>query len=134
MKTVMAFGTFDVFHPGHRSYLTQAKKLGDFLVAVVARDATVVDVKKIKAQDDEMQRLGNVKNSGLVDEAVLGDPKNRYAAIQKFRPEVIALGYDQRADEVELEKKLQEFGLQTEVVRMEAYQPEKYKSSKLKLS
>jgi len=26
-RTVMAFGTFDVFHPGHEYYLQQAAKL-----------------------------------------------------------------------------------------------------------
>lgn len=44
-KIVMAFGTFDVFHPGHEYYLTQAKKYGDILIVVVARDKTVEKVK-----------------------------------------------------------------------------------------
>lgn len=45
MKKVMTFGTFDVFHPGHLYYLREAKKLGNYLVTVVARDETVLNIK-----------------------------------------------------------------------------------------
>ncbi|HLC71304.1 MAG TPA: adenylyltransferase/cytidyltransferase family protein, partial [Candidatus Nanoarchaeia archaeon] len=38
MKTVMCFGTFDILHPGHLHYLQQAKKYGDYLMVVIARD------------------------------------------------------------------------------------------------
>ena len=55
MVTVMAFGTFDVLHPGHHFYLEQARKLGDNLVVVVARDA---NVKKLKG----VEHLKNVSS------------------------------------------------------------------------
>ena len=132
MKTVMAFGTFDIFHPGHKFYLSEARKRGDFLVVVVARDANVKRFKKQEARNKEKERLETLRASGLANEALLGDLKNRYAAIEKFRPDVIALGYDQKVDEAELRKKLQEFGLQSEIVRLEAFEPERWKSSKLK--
>ena len=41
----MLFGTFDGLHEGHFDLFRQAKKYGDYLVVVVARD---VNVKKIK--------------------------------------------------------------------------------------
>jgi FAD synthetase len=44
-KTVMTFGTFDRLHPGHEYYLSEARKYGDCLITVVARDKTVVDIK-----------------------------------------------------------------------------------------
>jgi len=40
MVRVMATGVFDLLHPGHIHYLTEAKKLGDELVVVVARTST----------------------------------------------------------------------------------------------
>lgn len=40
---VMVFGTFAVLHPGRLYFFNQAKKHGDKLIAVVARD---VNVKK----------------------------------------------------------------------------------------
>jgi cytidyltransferase-like protein len=44
-KVVMTFGTFDVFHPGHRFYLTEARKLGNRLIVIVALDSTVEKIK-----------------------------------------------------------------------------------------
>ncbi|MEI6711388.1 MAG: adenylyltransferase/cytidyltransferase family protein [bacterium] len=41
----MTFGTFDRFHPGHEYYLREAKKLGDTLITIVARDNTVERIK-----------------------------------------------------------------------------------------
>lgn len=35
---VMVFGVFDGLHPGHRAFLRQARKKGDKLIVVVARD------------------------------------------------------------------------------------------------
>jgi len=149
MKTVMAFGTFDIFHPGHEFYLSEARKRGDFLVVVVARDENVLKIKGKLPRNSEEKRvevlreqrfdLKGEKNAseveprgGLADEVVLGDLVDRYAVIEKFRPDVIALGYDQKVDSVELEKKLKEFKLQAEIVRLQSFRPEVFKSSKLK--
>ena len=45
MKRVVATGTFDGIHKGHEFFLSEAKKLGDWLGVVIARDATVKQVK-----------------------------------------------------------------------------------------
>ncbi len=131
MKKVMTFGTFDIFHPGHASYLAQAKKLGECLIVVVARDENVARYKKQDTRNKEKARLRVVTSSGLADSVVLGSLRNQYAVIEKFRPDVIALGYDQKVDMRELKSKLQEFSLETKIVRLKAYKPEVYKSSKL---
>ena len=57
MKKVIAFGTFDIFHLGHVSYLKQARKLGDYLVVIIARDKTVFQIKKQKTRNKEQERL-----------------------------------------------------------------------------
>jgi cytidyltransferase-like protein len=44
-KKVMAFGTFDIFHPGHVYYLTEAERLGDSFIIVIARDERVAKLK-----------------------------------------------------------------------------------------
>lgn len=128
----MAFGTFDLFHKGHESYLKQARKLGDFLIVVVARDINVKKTKGALPSDGERKRVKNIRKSRLADLAVLGNKDDRYQMIRKYRPEVIALGYDQKVDRKELEKKISEFGLiGVKIARLKAYKPHLYKSSKM---
>ncbi len=42
---VMCFGTFDIFHPGHVFYLSEAQKLADTMTIVIARDHRVFSGK-----------------------------------------------------------------------------------------
>ena len=128
----MAFGTFDIFHPGHKNYLKQARKLGEYLIVVVARDKTVKKVKGHWPINNEEKRLKIIKKSKLADESILGELDNKYAVIKKYAPNTVALGYDQKTDIEKLKNKLTEFSLKTKIVRLKAYYPEIYKSSKLK--
>lgn len=131
MKKVIAFGTFDIFHAGHKNYLAQAKALGDFLVVVVARDETVLRVKSEWTRNSEEERWEVLEKSGLADEVVLGSLEDKYAVIEKCRPSVIALGYDQEVNLAELTEQLKNRKLKAEIVRLKSFAPEKYKSSKL---
>jgi FAD synthetase len=126
MKTVLAFGTYDKLHPGHRWFLSEAKKLGDRLVVVVARDANVERIKGKLPRDNEQIRLANVQAIPEVDEAKLGyeDYKKRLQVITDAQPQVICLGYDQAPGFQSPNPKIQ-------VVRLGAFHPEVYKSSKL---
>jgi glycerol-3-phosphate cytidylyltransferase-like family protein len=63
----------------------------------------------------------------------LGNIRNKYAAIKKYKPEIIALGYDQKVNLLELKNKLKEFKIKSEIVRLKSHKPEIYKSSKLRL-
>jgi len=130
MKKVMVFGTFDIFHPGHRDFLKQARKHGDYLVVVVARDKTVEAVKKQETRNNEQIRKKVIQESALADEVVLGNLEDKYAVIEKYKPDVICLGYDQEFFVDELAQKMKEFDLKkTVLVRLEPFRPEKYKSS-----
>ncbi|HHE36779.1 MAG TPA: FAD synthase [Candidatus Woesearchaeota archaeon] len=130
MRKVLVFGTFDILHPGHEYFLKQAKKHGDELIVVIARDLTVKQVKKEFPVNNEQERLGAVKKLDYVNNAILGSlSKDKYRIIEEVRPDVICLGYDQEAFVSGLEAKLQEKGLKPEIIRLDAYKPEKYKSS-----
>lgn len=129
----MVFGTFDIFHPGHRSFLKQAKKYGDYLIIIVARDETVVRVKEQGTINNERKRLSIVRKSELADKVVLGGLGDKYEVIKKYKPDIICLGYDQKYFIDKLKYKLEELGLSdTKIIRMKAHKPEIYKSSKLK--
>lgn len=132
-RKVMAFGTFDIFHAGHKSYLEQAKALGEYLIVVVARDETVMQIRSQQSRNSEQERRRSIEDSGLADEVILGSLKDKYAALEKYRPSVIALGYDQKVNLEELTEQLKKRKLKAEIMRLESFEPEKYKSSKLRM-
>ncbi len=133
MKKVMVFGTFDIFHEGHKDFFRQAREYRNYLIVVIARDENVLKVKNRFPRNNEVKRLDIIKESGLANEIVLGDLIDKYKAIQKHRPDVICLGYDQKVSMDELKEKLIEFGLdKTEIIRLKPFHSEIYKSSKLK--
>ncbi|NOY10988.1 MAG: FAD synthase [Archaeoglobi archaeon] len=118
MKKVVATGTFDIIHPGHIRYLEEAKKLGDYLIVIVARERNVRH--KPKPVIPEEQRLRVVRALKPVDEAILGDDEDMFRPIERIRPDVIALGHDQHFDEEWLRSELRRRGIEAEVVRIEA--------------
>lgn len=129
MKIVMVFGTFDIIHIGHIFFLTQAKKRGDHLVVLIARDATVERVKGKRPFHTEQQRKKIMEHISLIDRVILGSRNDMYAQIRKVRPDVICLGYDQEVFVSDLKQKLEAFSLKTKIVRLKPYQEKKYKTS-----
>lgn len=132
MKKVLVFGSFDLVHEGHKYFLNEAKKLGDNLVVVVARDDTIRDFKKVDPMYPEDERIRHVRELNIADEVRLGYKGNKWKVIEEIKPQIIALGYDQDSYTEGLEKGLKEKGMNVEIVRLGSYNPEKYKSSLLK--
>lgn len=97
MSRVLITGTFDIIHPGHLNLIKQARALGDFLIAVIARDKNVLKIKGQLPHFGENQRWHNLLNTGLVGKVVLGDLHDPYKIISVARPDIVALGYDQQA-------------------------------------
>jgi len=132
-KIVMVFGTFDVFHAGHEHFLQQARQLGDYLIAVVARDATVKNVKGEYPQNPEKKRANAVRETEIADKVVLGYNDDKYRVIKKFKPNIIALGYDQFVFTYKLNKMIIDENMDTEIKRLDPYKPGIYKSTLLKI-
>lgn len=95
-KRVVAFGTFDLLHPGHIAFLTAARKLGDELVVVVTRDDRVFEEKGMRSLFSEKERLQIIAALGVVNWATLGDPVGTWRILKQLQPAVIALGHDQK--------------------------------------
>ena len=128
-ESIMLFGTFDILHAGHVDLFRQAKKIGNYVIVVVARDKNVKSIKKRNALHTEKERAHMLEHIRLVDEVYLGNLNDPYAAIKKYKPDYILLGYDQKKFVNELEEVLEGHNLETKVVRAKAYKPKKYKSS-----
>ena len=132
MKKVMAFGSFDILHEGHKHYLREAKSYGDYLIVVVARDSNILKFKGREPRNNENYRLEQVKKLELVDKAVLGHKDDILEVVKEFSPDVICLGYDQKTvDEGKLKLELEKRNLKAKVVRAKPYKEDVYKSSKL---
>lgn len=128
-KKVMIFGTFDYLHAGHENLFTQGAALGDILIVVVARDETVHRVKGRYPDHSEKKRLTMVKAHPLVTKAILGELTDKHTVIRKYKPDMIALGYDQFVFTYTLKKTLIDAKIDAEIVRLKSYNPEIYKSS-----
>ena len=124
-RRVLCCGTFDYLHPGHLSFLKQAAALGGDLHVVIARDENVLRIKGVAPDHDETKRQEMVAEVEIVTKVYLGYPGEDFLRIVKeIDPDVIALGYDQRAPR----------GLATDmshcdIVVLQPHHPEKFKSS-----
>ena len=117
MTRVLATGTFDLLHPGHVLYLTEARSLGDELYVIVARDSMIKH--KPKPIIPEEQRLIMVNALKIVDRSVLGSETDMFEPLKDIRPDIVAIGYDQTYDIKELEANLKEHGFDAKVVRID---------------
>ncbi|MFP4557948.1 MAG: adenylyltransferase/cytidyltransferase family protein [Archaeoglobaceae archaeon] len=124
---IVATGTFDIIHPGHVRFLKEAKKIGDELIVIVAREQNVRH--KPKPIIPEEQRRKVVESLKYVDKAVLGDLEDMFRPIIELQPDIIALGHDQHFNEQKLIEGLRKRGLNTKVVRIEAEEECEYCSS-----
>lgn len=122
LKIVLAFGTYDLLHPGHEYFLQQAAALGDKLVVVIARDTNVERLKGLRPFHSEIERRAAVAALPYVDDARLGYEEwgRHLEVLDDIQPTVIALGYDQQA-------RLPDGPW--EILRIQPYKPEEYKSS-----
>ena len=128
-KLVMAFGTFDFLHAGHENFLRQAKEHGHQLLVVLARDNTVRSVKGRDPVNNENKRLKALRQTGWADKVILGNQADKHKVVLQHKPAVIALGYDQFIFTQTLQKTLIDHNLDSEIVRLQPYFPQVYKSS-----
>lgn len=133
MTRVIIFGTFDIFHKGHQSFFYQAKKLGDYLLVVVARDTNTFKAKGAYPKNSEKIRLQKIRKAKIADKVILGSKTNNYfQTLRKHKINLIALGYDQKPKITQLKKTLKRHRLaDIAIKRLRSYNPNKYKSSKL---
>lgn len=133
-QIIMLFGTFDHLHAGHENLFIQAKNLAKrftspLIVAVVARDKTVKQIKGSSPDNNEKERTQNLQNTNWANIVILGDKKDKHLSIKRYCPSIIALGYDQFAFTLQLEKLIIDLNLDTKIIRLKPYRPGIYKSS-----
>lgn len=131
-RRVVAFGVFDLLHPGHAAFLKRARRLGDELVVVVARDTRVRREKGRAPVFHERDRRALVSALQPVDRAVLGDPVGRWTVLGRLKPAIIALGYDQTASLPEVVRQIAHLHPRPRFVTLPRFGPRHHASSHLK--
>lgn len=94
-RTVITFGTFDVFHVGHVRVLQRAAALGDRLVVGVSADALNVAKKGRPPVFDQDERMEIISSLKVVDEVFLEESlelKRDY--ILSYGADVLVMGDD----------------------------------------
>lgn len=94
-RTVITFGTFDVFHVGHLRMIERAASYGDRLVVGVSADALNRVKKDREPVFTESERLAIVGALKPVDEVFVEESlelKRHY--IEKYSADVLVMGDD----------------------------------------
>lgn len=94
MKTVITYGTFDLFHIGHLRLLQRLQMLGDRLIVAVSTDEfnEVKGKKTIIPYENRAEIVANIKGVDLVI------PENSWGQkiedVKKYNVDIFAIGND----------------------------------------
>lgn len=92
---VITYGTFDMFHEGHRRLLERARELGDHLTVGVTSEDYDATRGKLNVQEGLMQRIEGVRRSGLADEIIVEEYEGqKLHDVQSRDIDTFAIGSD----------------------------------------
>ena len=116
----MTNGCFDILHPGHVSYLENARKLGDRLIVAVNTDHSV---KRLKGEhrpiNDLHTRMAVLAGLSSVDWLVAFDEDTPQRLIGEILPDLLVKGGDYQPEEIAGSKEVWENGGEVKVLNFE---------------
>lgn len=116
-KIVFTNGCFDLLHPGHVTYLEDARKLGQRLVVAVNSDASV---KRLKGEGRPVQpaesRMAVLAGLEAVDWVVVFEDDTPERLLALLKPDVLVKGGDYRPDQVVGAPIVQAYGGEVQVL------------------
>ena len=95
MTKVITYGTYDLLHYGHIRLLERAKALGDYLIVGVTSDDFDKTRGKINVQQSLMERIENVRSTGLADKIIIEEYEGqKIDDIQHYNVDIFTVGSD----------------------------------------
>jgi len=100
-RVVFTNGCFDILHPGHTRYLSDARKLGNHLVVAINSDRSVKAIKDPgRPILSEHVRAELVASLACVDTVFIFDEDNPLRVIKYLLPGILVKGGDWSEDEI----------------------------------
>ncbi len=101
-KIVFTNGCFDIIHPGHIDYLTQARDLGDVLVLGLNTDNSVRRLNKAPNRpiNNEQARATVLAGLACIDHIILFDEETPYELIKFLQPDILVKGDDYKVETI----------------------------------
>lgn len=100
-RVVFTNGCFDLLHPGHTRYLSEARRLGDALIVAVNSDRSVRALKgpgrPVVPEDERAEVLAAMES---VDYVTIFDELTPQAIIARMLPNVLVKGGNWGLDEI----------------------------------
>lgn len=95
MIKVITYGTYDLLHYGHINLLKRAKSLGDYLIVGVTAEDFDKNRGKINVQQSLMERVENVRRTGLADEIIIEEYEGqKIDDIKRYNIDIFTVGSD----------------------------------------
>jgi glycerol-3-phosphate cytidylyltransferase len=106
-------GVFDLFHIGHLNILKRAKEQCEYLIVGVSTDELVKEYKNKTPVIPFEERKQIVEAIKYVDEVVVQEELDKYAAWEKYRFDALFHGDDWKNSSLynEMEKMLKDIGV-----------------------
>lgn len=119
-KIVMTNGCFDILHPGHVSYLENARKLGDRLIVAVNTDDSVKRLKgEARPINDLDARMAVLAGLSSVDWVVAFNEDTPQRLIGEILPNLLVKGGDYKPEEIAGAKEVINNGGEVQVLNFE---------------
>lgn len=100
-RVVFTNGVFDLLHPGHVRYLSDARALGDALIVGVNSDRSVrINKGPARPITPEVERAELLASLRSVDAVTVFDEDTPHALITAVQPDVLVKGADWGPDNI----------------------------------